>query len=92
MRIMLLFFKYFTFIFIISGTLAHLGERTTEDRKVRGSSPRSPKLFLSLLINSTQNQTFSINFNFYIENHNIPSIQPQNSCRIKILSLNSPYH
>ena len=27
------------------GTLAHLGERTTEDRKVRGSSPRSPKLF-----------------------------------------------
>ena len=28
------------------GTLAHLGERTTEDRKVRGSSPRSPMLFL----------------------------------------------
>ena len=27
------------------GTLAHLGERTTEDRKVRGSSPRSPMKF-----------------------------------------------
>ena len=32
-------------IYLISWTLAHLGERTTEDRKVRGSSPRSPKLF-----------------------------------------------
>ena len=32
-------------ILFISGTLAHLGERTTEDRKVRGSSSRSPKIF-----------------------------------------------
>ena len=31
------------------GTLAHLGERTTEDRKVRGSSPRSPRFFFYFL-------------------------------------------
>ena len=38
---------------IFEGTLAHLGERATEDRKVRGSSPRSPKFFLFIEINPT---------------------------------------
>ena len=57
----------------MKGTLAHLGEHTTEDREVRGSSPRSP-IFNFVFLSYHYMKFFYYNVKVFKQNHNFQCI------------------